>query len=117
MIPCTNELALHVSQVATEEEWGVKSARDGLIRKRELSIENLQEKTRGGNNLFDDHFRWARHDLKRVGWIKQTRRGYFVATGQGENVLVSKPERLDILYALGKHVIGRRIRPSAKFSD
>ena len=49
----------------------------------------------GGTFVFASRVSWACTYLKKAGLLEATRRGYFRLTRRGEQVLVSKPERVD----------------------
>ncbi len=50
----------------------------------------------GRQARFDNRVAWARSYLKKAGLIENTRRGIFHITGQGLELLESKPSRIDI---------------------
>ena len=49
----------------------------------------------GKQRTFDNRVHWAKTYLKQAGLVRYTRRGYYVATDEGREVLASKPDRID----------------------
>ena len=52
----------------------------------------------GKQAVIDNRVGWARTYLSKAGLLVSPRRGYFKITNEGVQVLISKPQRIDVKY-------------------
>ena len=52
----------------------------------------------GASTVIGNRVGWARTYLKKAGLIEAPRRGFFRLTGRGQEVLQSRPDRVDVTF-------------------
>lgn len=96
MIPDYQTLMLPVLQLAGKGELTTKDAIEDLAAQFGLSTEEREQLLPSGKQkTFDNRVNWAKSYLKQAGLIKYPKRGSFVATQSGQEVLGKGPERID----------------------
>lgn len=96
MIPDYQTLMLPVLKLAANGELTTKEAIEILGDEFSLSAEERETVLPSGNQrTFDNRVNWAKSYLKQAGLLKYPKRGSYIATEQGLNVLRKKPERID----------------------
>ena len=70
-----------------KKEHDIKEIRKKVAKKLNLTEENLNEKLESGYSVFNNRIGWTGTYLKKAGVIKSTKRGVFVITKQGLNLL------------------------------
>lgn len=91
MIPDYQSLMRPVLETAVDGEISIKSTVDILANKFQLTQEEQDELLPSGKQRrFANRVNWARSYFKQAGLIKNTKRGYFVITERGKQVLATK---------------------------
>lgn len=99
MIPDYQSLMKPVLELAASGEMKISDAVARLERTFDLSAEEKSELLPSGKQTrFANRVHWARSYLKQAGLLRNTRRGYFEITPEGERVLSENPERIDAKY-------------------
>jgi restriction system protein len=81
------------------KEHNIGEVVDSLTEEFNLSAEERQQLLGSGQQTVIRHRAgWARTYLQKAGLIASTRRGYFRITDRGQEVVASKPERIDVKY-------------------
>ena len=66
----------------------IREIRDGIIQFFNLSSEDCNKKTQGGNNyIIESHIGWSRQYLRRAGLIDMPQKGVYIITDRGLNYL------------------------------
>jgi restriction system protein len=90
MLPVLNALADGATTPLSEVRAHVASAQG-------LSPEDLREKTPGGRtSRFSNNVSWAAIYMERAGLVVRVRRGVYQLTEDGERLLKTAPERVDM---------------------
>jgi restriction system protein len=88
----------------------LKFAGDGKVHSKHEAVENLANKFElteeeqkellpsGKQGLFDNRVAWAKTYLKQAKLIESPKRGLFVITERGKQVLAEKPKKIDVKY-------------------
>jgi restriction system protein len=99
-IPDYQSLMLPVLRFLKDgKEHNIGEVVDSLADNFNLSTEERQQLLASGQQtVIRNRAGWARTYLKMAGLISSTRRGYFRITERGQEVLASKPERIDVKY-------------------
>lgn len=96
MIPDYQTLMLPVLQEASEKEISTREVIETLAKKYALTEEEREELLPSGKmRTFDNRVNWAKGYLKQAGLVRYTRRGYYIATDEGQKVLSQNPSRID----------------------
>jgi len=84
---------------ADGSEHTLREARDVLAQRFELTDEELAQLLPSGRaHLFYNRVAWAKTYLAKAGLLEATRRGHFVMTDRGREVLASRPDELSGKY-------------------
>ncbi len=99
-IPDFQAIMLPLLKYASDEnEHTLRDAISSLSIIFKLNDEEKKELLPSGvQRIFDNRVGWARTYLGKAGLIENTRRGYFVITARGKNVLSEKNERISVAY-------------------
>ena len=96
-IPDYQSLMLPVLRIAAEGETRVPKAADIIADDLGLSEEEREELLPSGNQrLLHNRVHWAKFYMSKAGLIDSPKRGVFVASPAGLNLLSTKPERIDV---------------------
>lgn len=96
-IPDYQTLMLPVLTVAAENEMRVATAAARIADRLGLSEAEREELLPSGKQrLLHNRIHWAKFYLAKAGLIDNSRRGVFVATQAGRDLLASKPARIDV---------------------
>lgn len=99
MIPDFETLMLPVLELAAQGELTIKKAIEELASKFQLTeMDREQLLPSGTQKTFDNRVTWAKTYLKQAGLVKYPRRGCFIATQSGQDVLKCNPDRIDIQF-------------------
>ena len=69
--------------------------RANLIKKYNLSEDEQKETLPSGGKKFFNRMAWAKTYLMKAGLIKSTKRGHFIITKRGKDLLKTNPEKID----------------------
>ena len=99
-IPSYQTIMLPLLEFAQDsEEHSLRQAIEHISKTFGLSDEEKKELLPSGKQaIIDNRVGWAKTYLLKAGLLDFPRRGYFRITIEGEKVLKSKPERIDIKY-------------------
>jgi restriction system protein len=99
-IPDFQSIMLPLLLLASDgEEHSISEAVSQLAHHFSLSDEDQAELLPSGQQpLFYNRVGWARTHLKKAGLLQDPRRGYFRITQRGQEVLDSKPARIDLRF-------------------
>jgi restriction system protein len=90
---------LPVLSAAFDGELRVRDLVDRLSSKLNLTPEEQAELLPSGQQtVFSNRVHWAKTYLSKAGLLEITRRGYFKITPRGQEVLASKPERINVRF-------------------
>ena len=96
MIPDYQTLMLPVLQTAANSEISTKQVVELLAEEFSLSEDEREELLPSGRQRrFDNRVAWAKGYLKQAGLVTYTKRGFFIATDKGRQVLSTGPQRID----------------------
>jgi restriction system protein len=85
-----------LEEYAAGGERRIADVRAGLAARFELTEEDLAERIESGQPTFQNRVGWATTYLHRVGLLQRPRRGVYVITERGREVLAAHPERIDL---------------------
>jgi len=69
---------------------------DNLAKKFNLTQEEKEQLLPSGKQTtFSNRVHWAKGYLKQAGLVKYTKRGYYIITDAGKDVLIKKPKKID----------------------
>jgi restriction system protein len=114
-IPDFQILMLPLMRLAEQGEQSVPQATDLLAAEFQLSeTERAQLLPSGRQSTFSNRIHWALTHLVHAGLLERPRRGHFIATEQGKQVLLEGPDRIDmnLLSKFDSYVAFRQRRPS-----
>ncbi len=95
-VPDYQALMLPVLAASSQGEVRISDVRNNLAKRLELTPEDLdQQLPSGRQGLFENRVHWAKFYLSKAGLVENTRRGHFVITALGRQVLDEHPTRLD----------------------
>lgn len=95
-IPDYQSLMLPLLQIASKGEIKISQAVDDLANQLGLTEEEQIELLPSGKQaLFSNRVHWAKTYLNKASLIELTKRGHFKITQRGQDVLKSKPTRID----------------------
>jgi restriction system protein len=78
-------------------EHSLEQARKALAQRFELTAEDRADLLPSGRQRrFDNRVAWAKVYLEQAGLLTSPRRGHFVITSSGRQLLLEEPERIDI---------------------
>lgn len=98
-IPDFQTMMLPFLQLASDgEEHSIHEAVDVLAEQFFLTEEEKTRLIPSGQPKFYNRVGWTRTHLKKAGLLDYPKRGYFVITVRGKEVLQSKPERINMGY-------------------
>jgi len=98
-VPDYQSLMLPLLEFAADgAEHSVREARDALALRFNLSDSDKKQLLASGTSVFANRTAWAKIYLTRAGLFDGSRRGHFVFTERGRQVLAEKPVRLDARY-------------------
>lgn len=96
-IPDYQSLMLPVLQIAARGETRVPAAAEVLADELGLSAEQREEMLPNGRQrLLHNRMHWAKFYMFKAGLIDQPRRGRFVASDKGRDLLAQAPARIDV---------------------
>ncbi|MEW6087749.1 MAG: restriction endonuclease [bacterium] len=97
-IPDYQSIMLPFLKFASDkEEHSKQETVDNLSKYFKLTEQELKELLPSGRQqIFDNRVGWARTYLKKSALIKSTRRGYYVITNRGLEVLKNNPDKIDV---------------------
>ena len=97
-IPDFQSLMLPLMElIADGGQHDMRTATDCIGKRFELTPQEWQEMLPSGRApLFYNRLAWAKTHLKKAGLIEQPRRGVITISSRGNQVLASKPGRIDI---------------------
>src|SRR6267378_8371259 len=77
-------------------EHSLRDAIESLANEFKLSDEERRELLPSGQQeVFANRVGWARTYMKKAGFLRTTRRGFFQITDRGQSVLKENPPRID----------------------
>jgi restriction system protein len=95
-VPDYQSLMLPVLQTASRGEVRIGEAVEQLADQLSLTAEERTALLPSGKQtVFSNRVHWAKTYLGKAGLIEATRRGHFKITARGEEVIASRPERID----------------------
>lgn len=95
-VPDYQSLMLPVLQTASRGEVRIGEAVDQLADQLGLTAEERTALLPSGKQtVFSNRVHWAKTYLGKAGLIEATRRGHFKITARGQQVIGSRPERID----------------------
>src|SRR5215472_13439795 len=95
-VPDYQSLMLPVLQTASRGEVRIGEAVEQLADQLSLTAEERTALLPSGKQtVFSNRVHWAKTYLGKAGLIEATRRGHFKITARGEQVIASRPERID----------------------
>lgn len=98
-IPDFQTMMLPLLQIASDgKEHSIHEAVDVLGRHYSLTEEEKTKLLPSGQPIFYNRVGWTRTHLKKAGLLKYPRRGYFIITDRGKEVLQRDPERINMNY-------------------
>jgi len=98
-VPDYQSLMLPLLEFAADgAEHSVREARDALALRFNLSDSDKKQLLSSGTSVFANRTAWAKIYLTRAGLFDGSRRGHFVITERGRQVLAEKPVRIDARY-------------------
>jgi restriction system protein len=80
-----------LEEYAAGGERRIADVRTGLAARFELTEEDLAERIESGQPTFQNRVGWATTYLHRVGLLQRPRRGVYVITERGREVLTAHP--------------------------
>lgn len=81
------------------QEHSLRDSIETLAVEFDLTDEERRELLPSGRQpTFDNRVGWARTYMKKAGFLKSTRRGYYQITERGQGVLCEKPEQINTAY-------------------
>ena len=96
-IPDYQTLMLPVLSVAVEGETRVPLAAQVIADRLGLSEEEREEMLPSGKQrLLHNRVHWAKFYMSKAGLIQSPKRGVFVATAAGRDLLLTKPDHIDV---------------------
>ncbi len=79
-----------------QKEHSLRESIEALANEFKLTDQERKELLPSGQQaIFDNRVAWARTYMKKAGLLNSTRRGYFMITDQGLDVLRQKPKEID----------------------
>jgi restriction system protein len=101
-IPDFQTLMLPVLRIAAEKEHSNREAVEIIVNQFSLSQEERERlMTSGHQPVIANRVFWAITYLFKACLIERPKRGRFIATKRGKNVLKENPEKIDIKFLLG----------------
>lgn len=95
-IPDYQSLMLPVLSAASHGEVRIREVVQKLGVELGLSAEEIAALLPSGRDtVFNNRVNWAKFYLSKAGLITNTKRGYFNITGRGEQILQTRPVRID----------------------
>lgn len=96
-IPDYQSLMLPVLNVAAEGETRVPAAAQVIVDRLGLSEDEREEMLPSGKQrLLHNRVHWAKFYMTKAGLIESPKRGVFVASSAGRELLATKPARIDV---------------------
>jgi restriction system protein len=115
-VPDYQSLMLPVLQTASRGEVRIGEAVDQLADQLGLTAEERTALLPSGKQtVFSNRVHWAKTYLGKAGLIEATRRGHFKTTARGQQVIASRPERIDNAF-LGQFDEFKRFREKSAHS-
>lgn len=100
-VPDFQSLMLPVLQVSSSGEVKISDAVRTLADQLQLTDEErLELLPSGRQTTFTNRVAWAKSYLTKAGLVVSTKRAHFQITARGQQVLKTKPKRIDIKYLL-----------------
>jgi restriction system protein len=98
-VPDYQSLMLPVLTITTNEEVRFGDVVDRLADQLGLTPEDRGELLQSGRQtVFNNRVHWAKTYLAKAGLLESTRRGHFRTTPRGQQVLASRPSRIDVSF-------------------
>ena len=98
-IPDYQSLMLPVLSASLDGEIRIGDLVERLAEKLALTPEERAEPlTSGRQTVFGNRVHWAKTYLSKAGLLEDARRGYLKITSRGQQVLESKPPRIDVKF-------------------
>ena len=95
-IPRDYDLTLpFLKHISSGEEFHVREIIRALSKEFPLTDEELQEKHKSGERIFENYVRWAGTYLKWAEFVEATRWGYVRITSEGIKLLSKPPSKID----------------------
>ena len=95
-IPSYEELMLPILILSSDgEDKTLIQMRENLIKEYNLSEDEQKETLPSGGKKFFNRMAWAKTYLIKAGLIKSTKRGHFIITKRGKDLLKTNPEKID----------------------
>jgi len=83
------------------KEYSNADIYDGLERQFNMSDEEKKEMLSGGKQrVFSNRLAWAKSHLKQAGLIDVVKRGFYKITPEGDKVLKTNPEKINVTYLM-----------------
>ena len=76
--------------------YKISTIRTFIVEHFELSESDLNETTKGGLSKHDSRINWAVTYLKRMGLIQSQKKGMYIITSQGKDLVEQHGEKLDL---------------------
>jgi restriction system protein len=96
-VPDYQSLMLPVLSISTNAEARFGDVVDRLADQLGLTPEDRAELLPSGRqSVFNNRVHWAKTYLTKAGLLESTRRGHFRITSRGQQVLASRPARIDV---------------------
>jgi restriction system protein len=98
-IPDYQSLMLPVLSTSLVGEIQIRDVVERLAKELGLTPEERAELLPSGKQtIFANRVHWAKTYLSKAGLLDSTKRGYFKITPRGQQVLESKPARIDVKF-------------------
>lgn len=99
MVPDFQSLMLPVLKLAENQEIKMNNAVEALSGQFNLTPEERQQRIPSGTQtLMANRVQWAKTYLKNAGLVTQRRRGFYIATDEGRQILTKQLGRIDIKF-------------------
>jgi restriction system protein len=98
-IPGVEAFMLPILELAGDgKEHSISEAREILAKRFKITEKDLRELLPSGPPRYNTRVAWAKTYLEHAGLLQATKRGHFIITERGSEVLQTKPPRVDIKF-------------------
>lgn len=116
-IPDYQTLMLPVLQLAAHEEKRVSDISDTIANQFKLTSEDRQKLLRSGRQpVLQNRIHWAKSYMSKAGLLSSPKRGSFIATDEGRQLLSTNPARIDVRLLMRYPTFRAFYRPDAEFT-
>lgn len=98
-VPDFQSLMLPLLELSGDRlEHSLREARDWMGRKFDLTDDEIRQQLASGQTILANRTAWAKIYLTRAGLLLSPKRGHFVITDRGADVLKKPPAKIDIKF-------------------